>query len=144
MTAKEDEAFVYTIPAVDPEGDVVTFSVGELPSWLEFSSTTGVLTGTPGNGDVGEYSVSVIMTDVNGLKATETLTITVENVNDDPTFETDPSREATQDVAYSQILEVSDVDNEASDLTVTFNEEISADWLSLIQKQIHSLERLIV
>ena len=131
VTAQEDVAFSYVIPATDPEGDDVTFSVvSELPSWLEFSSSTGTLFGTPTNDDVGEYSVAVSMTDANGLSSSDTLTVTVANVNDDPEFETTPTRDATQGQAYSTVFEVSDVDNEAADLTIALNEEISADWLS--------------
>ncbi|MDC3385709.1 putative Ig domain-containing protein [Planktomarina sp.] len=131
VTAQEDVSFSYVIPATDPEGDDLTFSVvSELPSWLEFSSSTGTLFGTPTNADVGVYSISVSMTDSNSLTSTETLTVTVENVNDDPEFKTTPTREVTQGQAYSTVFEVSDVDNEASDLKVTLNEEISADWLS--------------
>lgn len=130
-TAHEDVSFSYVIPATDPEGDDLTFSVvSELPSWLEFSSSTGTLFGTPTNADVGVYSISVSMTDSNSLTSTETLTVTVQNVNDDPEFKTTPTREATQGQAYSTVFEVSDVDNQASDLKVTLNEEISADWLS--------------
>ena len=130
VTAKEDSEFSYAIDAVDPEGDGVSISVGELPSWLEFSATTGTLYGTPENADVGEYTISVSMTDVNGLTSTETLTVTVENVNDDPAFETTPNREATQGSLYEAVFEVSDVDNDLSELSISLNEEVSAGWLS--------------
>ena len=130
VTAKEDSEFSYAIDAVDPEGDSVSISVGELPSWLEFSASTGTLYGAPENADVGEYTISVSMRDVNGLTSTETLTVTVENVNDDPAFETTPNREATQGTLYEAVFEVSDVDNDLSKLTISLNEEVSAGWLS--------------
>jgi len=130
VTAKEDSTFSYAIDAVDPEGDGVSISVGELPSWLTFSAATGKLSGTPKNADVGEYTISVGMKDVNGLTSKETLTVTVENVNDDPAFETTPTREATQGTLYEAVFEVSDVDNDLSELTISLNEEVSAGWLS--------------
>ena len=61
-TATEDAAFTYTITATDPEGDTVQISIPNLPSWLTFSSSTGVLTGTPDNDLVGDVVLSVVLT----------------------------------------------------------------------------------
>mgnify|MGYP005812326873 CR=1 FL=1 len=45
------------IPNVgDADGDPLTLSVQNLPSWATFNSSTGEIRGTPGIGDVGTYS----------------------------------------------------------------------------------------
>lgn len=129
-TATEDAAFTYTITATDPEGDTVQISIPNLPSWLTFSSSTGVLTGTPDNDLVGDVVLSVVLTDSTGLSATETLTITVENVNDAPTISTTSLSSVAQDAAFSQVITASDVDAGDTDLTIAMNASGSADWLS--------------
>jgi hypothetical protein len=53
-------AYSFTPSASDPDGDKLTFSVSNRPSWLSFSSSTGTLSGTPGASNVGTYSNIVI------------------------------------------------------------------------------------
>jgi len=52
-----------TPTASDPDGDPLTFSVSNRPAWMSFSAQTGVLTGTPGAGDVGVYNVTIMVSD---------------------------------------------------------------------------------
>ena len=43
-------------PAVgDPDNDPLTFSISGKPSWVDFDSATGRVSGRPGEGDVGAY-----------------------------------------------------------------------------------------
>jgi hypothetical protein len=46
--------------ASDADGDALTFSIVNKPTWATFSTTTGLLRGTPGPGDVGTVSGIVI------------------------------------------------------------------------------------
>lgn len=52
-----------TPTASDPDGDPLTFSVSNRPAWMSFSAQTGVLTGTPGAGDVGVYNATITVSD---------------------------------------------------------------------------------
>lgn len=54
------EAYRFVAVASDPDGDALTFSISNLPSWASFSASTGVLSGTPSNTDAGLYSNIVI------------------------------------------------------------------------------------
>lgn len=49
-------AYSFTPTASDPNGDKLTYSISNKPSWASFSTTTGALTGTPGSGSQGTYS----------------------------------------------------------------------------------------
>ncbi|HEX5337938.1 MAG TPA: putative Ig domain-containing protein, partial [Gallionella sp.] len=90
----EDAPFSFTVPAgtftdIDT-GDVLTYSAtladgSALPSWLTFDAATQTFSGTPGNWDVGGYSVTVTATDTGGLTASSTFAVDVANVNDAPT-----------------------------------------------------------
>jgi large repetitive protein len=59
-TARVGTAYSFTPTASDPDGDTLTFSIANRPSWLSFSSTTGTLSGTPGAAAAGTYSNIVI------------------------------------------------------------------------------------
>ena len=48
----------------DANGDTLTYSVKNLPSWASFDATTGLISGTPGAMQVGTYTnVQVTVTD---------------------------------------------------------------------------------
>ena len=48
-------AYDFTPTASDPNGEVLTFSIANMPSWAAFSTTTGRLSGTPSASDVRSY-----------------------------------------------------------------------------------------
>jgi VCBS repeat-containing protein len=89
----EDASFSYTIPtgtfADIDQGDVLSYTAtladgSALPSWLMFDAATQTFSGTPGNGEVGSYAVTVTATDASGLAASSSFSIDVANVNDAP------------------------------------------------------------
>jgi hypothetical protein len=59
-SARAGIAYSFTPAATDADGDKLTFSVANRPSWLTFNSSTGTLTGTPGAANVGTYSNIVV------------------------------------------------------------------------------------
>jgi hypothetical protein len=46
-------AYSFTPTAADPDGDSLTFSADNVPSWATFNTSTGALTGTPTEANVG-------------------------------------------------------------------------------------------
>jgi len=59
-TGQAGVAYSFEPAASDPEGKTLTFSIAAKPSWANFSSTTGQLSGTPSSANVGTYSGIVI------------------------------------------------------------------------------------
>jgi large repetitive protein len=53
-------AYGFTPTASDPDGNALTFSIANRPSWASFNSTTGQLSGTPASANVGTFSNIVI------------------------------------------------------------------------------------
>jgi len=53
-------AYSFQPGASDADGDTLSFSISNKPSWASFSSSTGRLNGTPGTGSVGSYGNIVI------------------------------------------------------------------------------------
>ena len=47
--------YSFTPSASDPDGDILSFSVQNMPTWASFNSSTGSLTGVPTLADVGLF-----------------------------------------------------------------------------------------
>lgn len=63
FSATVAEGYSYTFTAEDSDGDSLTLFAREIPTWLAFDTTTGVLSGTPTNNDVGSHSVILVVSD---------------------------------------------------------------------------------
>ena len=55
---------------------------------MTFDATTGALTGTPTNSEVGSHAVVITAADVAGASVTDSFTVVVTNTNDAPTVAT--------------------------------------------------------
>jgi len=91
VTANEDESFRTWLSDMfsDAQGQSLSFSAelanGEaLPEWMHVDAETGVLSGTPGNDQVGTWAVTVTATNAAGQTTADTFNLTVANVNDAP------------------------------------------------------------
>ena len=77
------QSFVLT-PRVGgaPAGATLTFSVQNVPAWMTFNATTGVLSGAPTTTDVGTYSNIVItVSDGSASASAPAFSITVASAN---------------------------------------------------------------
>jgi len=68
-TAQEGQVYEFTPLAADPDGDALTFTISNRPSWASFSAVTGRLSGTPAAGSAGTYS-SVTIRASDGVAST--------------------------------------------------------------------------
>ena len=46
-------SYYFAPTAADPDGDKLTFSATNIPGWAQFNASTGALTGTPTEANVG-------------------------------------------------------------------------------------------
>lgn len=61
---RRKEQYFFQPSASDPNGDALRFSIDNKPPWAHFNATTGKLTGTPKQEDVGEYiEITISVTD---------------------------------------------------------------------------------
>jgi hypothetical protein len=81
QTMNEGEVLEIPISATDPDGDVITLSVNNLPRFGSFTDNlngTGTIRFAPGLDDAGVYSnIQVTATDAGNLSAAVTFTLTV-------------------------------------------------------------------
>ena len=118
-------SFAFTPVASDPDGDNLTFSIVNQPGWATFTPSTGMLNGTPGPGDVRDYTNIVISAsdgqltsslqafDISVIQAAEgavTLTWSPPVQNDDGSPLTDLAGYriyyGTQSGNYSEVIEI--------------------------------------
>jgi Ca2+-binding RTX toxin-like protein len=86
-------------------GDKLTLSFSNLPTWLKYDAKTNALGGTPGNAEVGNYSITATATDLAGATVQQTFGVSVLNVNDAPVVKTAlGDQTATQDQTFSVSL----------------------------------------
>ena len=111
----EDSLYTFTPTGEDVDtADMLRYAITNPPSWATFDETSGVLTGTPANADVGTTTDIVITVrdrDTGGLSASlPAFSIEVTNVNDAPTITGTPDPSVTQGAAYSFTPGGGDVD----------------------------------
>jgi len=77
----EGTQYSFTPDAGDPDGDSLSFSIANKPSWAAFDTGTGRLSGTPQAGDVGSYADIVIsVSDGQASASLGAFSITVEAI----------------------------------------------------------------
>lgn len=85
-TALIGQTYVFIPTASDVDGDTLTFSISDAPSWASFNTSTGALLGVPTNSDDGVYSNIVISVSDGrgGVASLNPFTITVPDNNSIP------------------------------------------------------------
>ncbi|MBI3180725.1 MAG: tandem-95 repeat protein, partial [Myxococcales bacterium] len=111
----EKSLYLYQATAADPDptGDVLTWSLPVAPAGMSINAGTGLLSWTPSQANVGSHTVTVRVDDGNGGTASQTFTLTVQNVNDAPSFSSSPPLGATEDTLYSYAATATDADGDA-------------------------------
>lgn len=72
------QSYSFQPSASDANGDSLSFTAVNVPSWASFSSSNGRLTGTPGAGDVGTYSgITITVSDGTATASLGPFSITV-------------------------------------------------------------------
>lgn len=132
-SATEGVLYEYTVEVNDPDINAnIVISKSRLPGWLTLIDNgdgTAKLTGVPENKDVGTHQVEIAASDrIINTPIKQSFTITVENVNDEPVFESVPKTKAQESVIYGYIIQVKDVDD--SDVTIAATTLPS--WLQLL------------
>jgi len=99
------QSYMFTPVAMDPDGDVLTFTITNKPTWATFTAATGALSGTPATGNVGVTSGIIIsVSDATHRTPLPAFSITVSAaapVNRPPTITGTPATSVTVGGAYN-------------------------------------------
>jgi len=121
-SADTGASYSFTPTGSDADGDTLTYSIQNKPSWATFSTTTGALTGTT---TAGTFT-NIIITVSDGIATTDlaAFSITVEDPNNAPTIGGTPTTSLYVNTAYSFTPTSGDADSD----TLTFSIENKPDW----------------
>ncbi|WP_156885913.1 tandem-95 repeat protein [Rheinheimera baltica] len=110
----QDNAYSFMPTAEDVDGDDLTFSITNKPSWAVFDTASGALTGTPTNTDVGiTTNIVITVSDADLTASLPAFSITVDNTNDAPVISGAPATTVAQDAVYSFTPTASDPDDDS-------------------------------
>jgi len=89
----ENELYSFQFRAVDedPTDDILTWGMTSDAPFLDIDRRTGIVSGTPGDDDVGSYNVTVKVTDGNDGEDLREYVLEVRNTNDPPYIMRSPS-----------------------------------------------------
>jgi len=106
--------YSFTPSASDPDGDPLSFTIVNPPSWIQFSETTGTMTGQPNMGDVGRYE-NIMITVSDGFGTDSLGPFSVEVVaagNSTPSISGSPPSQVDANDDYSFRPSASDSDGD--------------------------------
>jgi len=126
--------YTFTPAAGDPDGDALTFSATNVPAWATFSTTTGALTGTPSEANVGMTGmITIEVSDSKSVAQLPAFQIQVSSnattpppSNVAPTIAGTPATAAT----VAQVYTFAPVGDDANDDTLTYTIQNMPSWLT--------------
>ncbi|MCU0977240.1 MAG: putative Ig domain-containing protein [Steroidobacteraceae bacterium] len=120
-------SYSFTPSASDRDGQRLSFSISNKPSWATFSTSTGQLSGTPASSNVGTTSnVAISVSDGLSVATLAPFSIEVLAVNNAPTISGTPPTSARVGSGYSFRPTASDPDGQA----LTFSIANPPAWAS--------------
>jgi hypothetical protein len=117
-----NENYSFTPMARDADGDPLSFSIRNLPSWCSFNESTGQLSGVPDAGDLGVYQE--ILISVSDGQATSSLSafnlsVTQSDANSPPLISGNPATSVAVNGLYTFTPSASDADNDTLIFDIT-------------------------
>jgi hypothetical protein len=114
------QAYSFQPSASDPDGDSLTYSIANRPTWATFSTSNGRLSGTPGTAHVGNYAnISIRVSDGRATTSLPNFAINVQALpNRAPTISGSPPTSVTAGNAYSFTPSAADPDNDTLGFTI--------------------------
>jgi len=124
-TGTVGNSYAFTPEAADPDGQVLSFSVDNLPSWASFDTLTGELSGAPAEGDIGTFAgIAISVSDGAASSSLPAFDITVSAGeppppdNRSPVISGSPASAITMGNAYSFRPTASDPDGQALSFSI--------------------------
>jgi hypothetical protein len=121
------QAYSFAPSASDPNGNMLTFSIINRPSWAGFSTTTGELSGTPTAANVGGFA-NIMISVSNGSSTVSlpvfTISVSALPADGSPSIDGTPATSVNAGSAYSFTPRASDPNG----LALTFSIQNQPSW----------------
>jgi hypothetical protein len=97
-----EQAYSFRPVASDPDGQALTFSIGNKPSWVSFDASTGQLSGIPTAANIGPHTnITITVSDGAASDSLPAFSITVVASNNPPDIGGSPPTAVEAGQAYS-------------------------------------------
>lgn len=124
-TVTTGQAYSFTPTASDPDGNTLSFSITNKPSWATFTASTGRLSGTPAQSAAGDYiDIHISVSDSLAITSLPSFQIVVSAANRPPTISGTPATTIVEGQAYSFTPTANDPDAD----TLTFSITNKPSW----------------
>jgi hypothetical protein len=115
----EGAAYDFTPSAADADGDTLSFSISNRPSWASFNTSSGSLNGTPSFNDAGTYSnIKISVSDGTASTSLNPFSIYVSENNQTPRISGTPSTHGKEGQDYSFTPSATDADGDTLSFSV--------------------------
>ena len=107
----EDGWLIFIVTATDPDSDILTYSANNLPNGATFDTGTQIFNWLPDYSDSGQHEVTFTVND-SITSDSETITISVGDVNRAPVLNPIGNKSINEDVSLSFTISAIDPDND--------------------------------
>ncbi|MEJ2621071.1 MAG: putative Ig domain-containing protein [Candidatus Thiodiazotropha sp.] len=115
----EGGSYRFAPSASDADGDSLSFSIANRPSWASFNTATGVLSGTPDMDDAGTTSnIQISVSDGSASASLSAFSITVTNSNQAPTISGSPATSVAEGESYRFAPAANDADGDSLSFSI--------------------------
>jgi len=114
----ENQILTFTLSAIDPDADTITYSMTSTPTGATFNSTTGEFNWTPDYVQAGVYNVTFLAT-AKFLSDSKTIVITVNNVDRPPALTSPGNKIVDENQILTFTLSAIDPDADAITYSMT-------------------------
>ena len=120
-TIAEGSVLIFTLSATDEDSETLSYSAIDLPSEATLDSSTGAFSWTPTYSQAGSYAVTFNVNDGNASNGSysETITLTVTNVNQAPVLEAIGNKSVDENAAITFTLSATDDDGDTLSYSAT-------------------------
>ncbi|MBL8868680.1 MAG: putative Ig domain-containing protein [Planctomycetaceae bacterium] len=110
FNAKSGVVYQYTVSAIDPDRDAISFALQNPPAGMTISAS-GVITWAPALGTNGTYPITISATDVHGARTNQAFALNVA-ANSAPVITSQPVTNVAAGAIYRYAVRVTDADDD--------------------------------
>ncbi len=106
----ENSDYEYAVIAIDEDGDVLTYSLNSTITGMSIDEVTGLIQWNTVADDIGTHTVEITVSDPDGLTASQSFELGVQNVNVAPVITSSPVTLSAENQTYHYKVIASDED----------------------------------
>jgi RHS repeat-associated protein len=113
FVANLDRQYEYQLTGNDPDGDPFFWTLDNAPEGMVIDNQTGLLRWNPKQTQLGEHTVSIRITDLNGAYSGQEFTVKVTGANTPPLIISTPNTQGSVGQGYAYTAVAKDAENDA-------------------------------